>query len=154
MPRIGPVALALLVAGCGGDVARSPGGADGGTEDDDRADSSVSKPSQPGALADDCVINRDCASPLLCAFGRCHVQCDSSRDCEAGQRCIVNDRPYDVCQLVDERSCADARDCPDLQICGADGECRDRCQTDSDCVVGEACDLGVCLEPGTSGVPD
>src|SRR5262249_55206930 len=62
-------------------------------------------------LAEGCLLNTDCASPLVCAFRRCHVACASSRDCAAGQRCVTSDRPTHVCQLADESNCTFTSDC-------------------------------------------
>jgi hypothetical protein len=33
-------------------------------------------------LAQNCLVNSDCSTPLVCAFEACHVECQSSRDCE------------------------------------------------------------------------
>ena len=60
---------------------------------------------RPKGLAEGCIINTDCSSPLVCAFRKCHQACTSSRDCEPGQRCMASDRPFHVCQLPDERLC-------------------------------------------------
>ena len=57
------------------------------------------------AVSEDCLINSDCATQLVCAFRRCHTQCKISHDCDLGQRCVVSDRPYHVCQLDKEKLC-------------------------------------------------
>lgn len=35
-----------------------------------------------------CMFNDDCASPLVCASGRCRVQCRTERDCGVGETCV------------------------------------------------------------------
>lgn len=99
-------------------------------------------------LSDKCSINNDCKSPLVCAFQRCHVECEDSRDCEQPQRCVVSDRPFHVCQLSDERECVYTSECPKGQVCANDGQCRDQCSTERDCVTGQLCVSGSCADPG------
>src|SRR4051812_43643015 len=84
---------------------------------------STSKPTK--ALASGCSINSDCDSPLVCAFQRCHTACETSRDCDPGQRCMASDRPFHVCQLAQEELCTYNSQCPTGQVCGRDGQCRD-----------------------------
>src|SRR5258706_166478 len=88
----------------------------------------------PKGLAEGCFINTDCTSPLVCAFRKCHRACTTWRDCEPGQRCMASDRPFHVCQLAGERPCAFNSSCPMGQVCGVDGECRDQCAADRDCL--------------------
>src|SRR5882672_6817061 len=73
-------------------------------------------------LAEGCVINSDCNSPLVCAFRKCHEACRDSRDCnvQEQQRCVASDRPYHVCQLVTERDCTFNSECAGGQTCGID----------------------------------
>jgi len=97
-------------------------------------------------LSQDCLINSDCLSPLACAFKACHVQCLSSRDCDGGARCLAADHPYKVCQLSTELSCTSNRDCKEKLICGVDGQCRDGCQADTDCIEGQRCVSGTCAD--------
>jgi hypothetical protein len=101
---------------------------------------------EPGPGAE-CSINSDCPEPLRCAFDRCHSACEETRDCLHGQRCVASDRPFHVCQLPDETKCAYNSDCPGSQICGANGECRDPCATERDCVKGQLCVERACVEP-------
>ncbi len=102
---------------------------------------------EAAALAAGCLLNTDCNPPLVCAFRRCHVECEDSRDCDDGQRCVASDRPFRVCQLDDERACTRNSDCPFGMICGIDGECRDQCATDRDCIPGQLCTAGSCADP-------
>lgn len=97
-------------------------------------------------LAQNCLVNSDCSAPLVCAFEACHEECVSSRDCEAGARCVAAARPYKVCQLEEERACGRSSDCAEGLICGIDGECRDRCQADTECVEGQVCVSGTCAD--------
>lgn len=100
------------------------------------------------ALSGGCSVNTDCNAPLVCAFARCHVACTQSRDCAAGERCVASDRPYHVCLLPEESRCAYNSDCKGLnQVCGVDGQCRDRCSGARDCLLGQNCVTGTCADP-------
>src|SRR5262245_28956858 len=46
-----------------------------------------------GELGAHCLINTDCAAPLVCAFGACHTTCQTSRDCSTDQTCVVSGAP-------------------------------------------------------------
>ena len=100
----------------------------------------------PAKLAEGCVINTDCNAPLVCAFRRCHNACTTSRDCQAGQRCVASDRPYNVCQLDVERDCQYNSQCAIGQVCGVDAHCRDLCAADRDCIPGQLCVSGTCAD--------
>src|SRR5260221_2345477 len=78
---------------------------------------SSSDPSH-AALAEGCLLNTDCASPLVCAFRRCHTACESTRDCPAPERCVAGDKPFHVCQLSQEKSCSYNSQCPTGMVCG------------------------------------
>jgi hypothetical protein len=93
-----------------------------------------------------CVINTDCTAPLVCAFKKCHVACTASRDCPMGQRCMASDRPFHVCQLPDERICSYNSQCPQGQVCGIDGQCRDQCVADRDCLDKQSCVSATCAD--------
>lgn len=97
-------------------------------------------------LAQNCLVNSDCSTPLVCAFEACHAECESSRDCSDGARCVAAARPYKVCQLEQERLCERTSDCAEGLICGVDGECRDHCSNDSECVEGQLCVAGTCAD--------
>lgn len=97
-------------------------------------------------LAQGCLVNTDCNSPLVCAFRRCHTACASTRDCPDPLRCVASDRPFHVCQLASERECVYNSDCPKGQVCAGDAQCRDQCQGDADCLAGQTCVAGSCAE--------
>ncbi len=104
------------------------------------------------ALGEGCLINSDCDDTLVCVFRRCHEECESSADCPLAAtgerlRCVVGESPSHVCQLDDERECDYSSQCPDTQLCGPDGQCRDICAGDRDCVDVQVCTQGVCAEP-------
>jgi hypothetical protein len=119
------MALVSILAGCSSD--------------------SIDRPK--AGLSEGCLANTDCNNPLVCAFRRCHNACATSRDCPAGERCVASDHPYSVCQLADERDCSYNSQCPNGQLCGVDGQCRDQCATDRDCIQGQVCASGTCADP-------
>ena len=98
----------------------------------------------------------------MCAFELCHTQCQETRDCPSGQRCVHTDDAFvNVCQLPEEATCDKTSQCKGKQVCTPDGECRDVCQDDRDCVVGQKCSAERgCAEPeelgpdGHLGAPD
>ena len=69
-------------------------------------DSNVDEKIAVARLAESCLVNSDCSAPLVCAFEACHAECETSRDCEPGARCVAAARPFKVCQLEEERVCA------------------------------------------------
>ena len=95
---------------------------------------------------DGCAINSDCSTPLVCAFRKCHMACLDTRDCPTNQRCMASDRPFHVCQLPTETKCGYNSDCPEGQICAVDGQCRDQCTSDRDCVSHQICTARSCAE--------
>src|ERR1700685_520452 len=68
---------------------------------------SCSSSSQAG-LAQNCSLNSDCDSPLVCVFAGCHAQCQTPTDCSAGERCVTgtNGMAPNVCQLPQETTCS------------------------------------------------
>lgn len=98
------------------------------------------------ALAEGCLINSDCTTPLVCAFRRCHNECKDSRDCAPGQRCVASDRPFKVCQLAQEKQCTTNAECPVGMVCGVDSQCRDACASSRDCIAGQLCVSGTCAD--------
>jgi hypothetical protein len=104
--------------------------------------------SQAPAPGKACTLNSDCNTPLTCSFGRCHVQCQVSTDCPAGQRCLKG-AMGDVCQLAEEQKCGLNSQCPAGLICAKDLACRNECMEDRDCSKTQKCVLPdrVCADP-------
>lgn len=98
-------------------------------------------------VSEGCLVNSDCAEPLVCAFQRCHVECITSRDCSGELRCVGVHEPERVCQLEVEASCRTSADCVPGFVCGQDGACRDHCRADAECVGDQLCIRGLCAEP-------
>ncbi len=98
-------------------------------------------------LASACVINSDCNVPLVCSFGKCHNECETSRDCPPNNRCVAGDKPYRVCQLPEEVDCRVNSDCAGGKICASDKKCRDGCNANRDCIGDQVCVSNVCAEP-------
>jgi len=97
-------------------------------------------------VASGCESNSDCDSPLVCGFGRCHVECRNDADCDAG-RCLISESA-NVCQLPQEVTCTYTSECPSSLICGVDGQCRNRCEAKRDCLPGQVCSsTGECASP-------
>jgi hypothetical protein len=60
---------------------------------------------------------------------------------------MASDRPFHVCQLPDERGCTFNSECPDQhQVCGIDGQCRDQCVADRDCLAEQTCVSATCAD--------
>ncbi|HVU05412.1 MAG TPA: hypothetical protein VHE30_26880 [Polyangiaceae bacterium] len=93
-----------------------------------------------------CSLNSDCPSPLVCSLGECLAQCDTTRDCALGQRCIVG-LSGNVCELPEDMGCAFDTDCKGPLVCGPDSQCRTSCKADRDCVTEQRCVAGgVCAD--------
>jgi hypothetical protein len=62
----------------------------------------------------ECRLNSDCASPFLCADGRCRPECRDDRDCADTEECLAN-----VCEprVPPTRVCNRARDCKSDETC-------------------------------------
>lgn len=99
------------------------------------------------AIGVGCVINSDCNEPLVCVFKRCHEQCEETRDCPEGQRCVIGVPPTHICQLPEELKCTYNSECVGEQVCAIDGQCRDQCKGDLDCLPGQLCVTGTCADP-------
>lgn len=97
-------------------------------------------------LAVPCATNSDCADPLICAFGRCHAQCTTSRDCPIGQRCVLSAPKVGVCELPAETSCSSPKDCLPPLTCGPDSQCRNACAGDADCLGEQRCVESTCAD--------
>jgi hypothetical protein len=97
-------------------------------------------------LSGDCLVNSDCAAPLVCAFQRCHVECVTTKDCDGTLRCVGAHEPERVCQLEQDSTCKTSADCTTGLVCSQDAACRDVCASDGDCVGEQSCTKGVCAE--------
>ncbi len=93
-----------------------------------------------------------CRAGLTCSFNRCRDRCETSRDCDAGLRCLVGDTG-NVCSLPVEDTCRAASDCTSGLEC-ARGECRTQCADDTECGTGGTCASGTCTEPVSVSMPD
>ena len=100
-----------------------------------------------------CSINSDCNAPLICALGRCHTQCQESRDCDSNARCVMSPAGG-VCTVPEEWRCA--ADCLGALVCASDQRCRNNCQGQGQgqgqgkdqCIAGQTCAAGgVCADP-------
>ncbi len=104
------------------------------------------------ALGEGCLLNSECNEGLVCVFRRCHVPCETSEDCPVDDsgtnfRCVVGDKPTNVCLLDDEDVCERHSDCVPGQVCALDDRCRDGCGSDRDCVAGQVCRSAACVAP-------
>ncbi|MFO0610977.1 MAG: hypothetical protein U0414_00215 [Polyangiaceae bacterium] len=98
------------------------------------------------AVGTRCTLNSDCTDPNVCVFGVCHAQCNTSADCDHGERCVKGDSSGNVCQLTSESTCAASIDCVGAQVCGVDGKCRDGCKANADCLTAQVCAQGTCAD--------
>jgi hypothetical protein len=98
-------------------------------------------------LSDGCVQNSDCSGSLVCSFGHCHAACKKSKDCPSAERCVKDSSGSTVCQQPNEVKCLYNSDCTAPLVCPIDGQCRNQCRTDRDCVSGQLCTIElVCAE--------
>jgi hypothetical protein len=114
-------------------------------------------------IAQNCSLNSDCDSPLICVFSRCHDACKTSVDCPTGQRCVQSNVPssmdgglYNVCQLPTVESACPGGACAIAsEVCGADQQCRAPCESSASCILGQMClaigsGASVCYDPSDS----
>ncbi len=96
----------------------------------------------PGAP---CTRDGDCASSLVCRFGRCRSGCAENRDCPAGAACFLSDQGG-ACAVDADLGCETGvgRTCASGLVCVAD-RCEATCVGNGDCP-----DDGLCVT--TSGV--
>ncbi len=110
----------------------------------------------PAGLAAQCSINSDCNSPLVCVFSHCHQACAETRDCPSPERCVAAGS-YDVCTLPSDETCSTPGSaCPTGLTC-ASGECRNACQSTTQCIPGQVCVSNACVETASAldaGLPD
>lgn len=112
-------------------------------------------PELPLALGDQCSLNSDCDTPLVCRIGFCRKECTTSRDCAVGLDCVLDNEGLGACQLPAEARCVRDSDCPSGLVCTF-GECTNECgcQPDEpcrDCPPGASCML---RDDGTRGCFD
>lgn len=93
---------------------------------------------QFSSSGESCTLNTDCVEPHVCGLERCRRQCDTSRDCAAGLRCLRLATGLGVCQLPEESRCSLASDCPAGLTCRV-GTCTTECAEDRDCPTGAEC---------------
>jgi hypothetical protein len=90
-----------------------------------------------GASAEQsCQLNSDCERGLICALGRCRVQCATDADCGDGGACVDNG-DVAVCQSPADHDtpCDNESQCPAPLACASDYRCRNLCTTSADCNV-------------------
>ena len=122
------------------------------------------------ALGEGCLLASDCEPGLTCVYGRCHPECNETRDCrELGlpfdTTCSIGEKPDHVCLLEDEVACPASPDpvtalllyphgdCPPGMRCAPDEQCRDACTAPGDCLAGQVCLKGVCADPAAENLP-
>jgi hypothetical protein len=98
-------------------------------------------------LGGTCNLNSDCEGALVCLSGTCHEQCHTSEDCGESGACVVTADRVRVCQTDAEASCRFHSECPPGLVCAIDGNCRNQCAADRDCVPGQRCAGGACADP-------
>ena len=104
-------------------------------------------------VAEGCQLNSDCANPLVCAFQRCHQQCNETRDCPKGQSCVMTSTGVGVCLLPDEEDCSEGGACPDGLVCTPSQVCRAGCTAAAkDCLDSQDCTGGACEDHPDGGV--
>lgn len=105
-------------------------------------------------IGDQCDKASDCEAPLICALGRCRRECEATRDCALGLRCIQLPPPETagVCQLPDETACDAPSDCQEPLVCAEPGGCLLPCDGSNPCIAGESCGAGGICEtvPGST----
>jgi len=99
-----------------------------------------------GGVSKSCTLNSDCNGGLVCSFGLCHKECETTNDCPAGQRCVQTDAS-NVCQLTQEAQCHFNSDCAEPLVCAIDRQCRNQCNAKADCLADQECADHVCAEP-------
>jgi hypothetical protein len=96
----------------------------------------------PTGLASGCEIDSDCSGHEICAFGRCHDQCATSKDC-MGATCLP-EVGGNVCELTEELMCSSTLPCVTGLTCAND-TCRAPCSpglsagAPGGCLKGQTC---------------
>src|SRR5258708_1636159 len=96
-----------------------------------------SSPATPPATPS-CVRKSDCKTPLICADSFCVAECEQSVDCSSGARCIKA-TDGNTFQPPQKKICQFNSDCTPGLVCGTDGQCRNQCKADIDCLKGQKC---------------
>src|SRR5690349_11781952 len=110
VPRASGLLRVLVWVGIAAGIVQGCGGSD---EEELRA----------ARLNEGCLLDSDCTDPFVCVFRRCHKQCESTKDCSDGERCVLGEQTTHVCQS--HIPCSYNSQCPGAQVCGVDGKCRD-----------------------------
>jgi hypothetical protein len=84
-----------------------------------------------------CSLNSDCSMDLICALGKCRVQCVNASDCPVPGSSCIDDGRNAVCETPTDKNkpCTQETDCPVPLACASDYRCRNLCQSSSDCNV-------------------
>ncbi len=103
------------------------------------------EPSVLSLLGDSCRLNSDCDGGLVCAYRACVEACAVSSDCQSG-RCVLGPDKVHLCQ-PDGALCTFNSNCLEPLVCARDGQCRNQCAADRDCIQGQLCTSATCAEP-------
>ena len=95
-----------------------------------------------------CLQNSECKDPLQCVQGYCVAQCQESRDCPNGERCIKATEG-NTCQPPETATCQYNSQCTTPLVCSFDQKCREGCLATIDCPTGQFCTSGthLCADP-------
>jgi hypothetical protein len=103
-----------------------------------------------------CSTAGECTAPLVCVLDHCRYRCPSSDACpldtlasgeQAPERCLQMGG-ISACIPASDQACPQgADDCAEGLVCAADGLCRNDCAISRECVLGQVCMGGVCMEP-------
>lgn len=96
----------------------------------------------PGAS---CTHTSECASGLVCRYGRCRAECTANADCPLGAACLLGADGSGACGLDADLGCTTSgvgRTCATGLVCVAD-RCERPCTSAADCPSD-----GVCLPVG------
>jgi hypothetical protein len=118
-----------------------------------------------------CVLNSDCAKlstpGLVCAIGYCVRPCATSSDCPNSERCVVVSAVSSTdggtsgagadagvaqgtaCQAPELATCNYTSMCKTPLVCSDDHQCRDQCEANVDCPMGQVCTstTRLCADP-------
>lgn len=87
-----------------------------------------------------CARTGDCASPLVCRFGRCRSECTQQRDCPIGSICLLDESGAGSCALPDDPGCSTTQPCAAPLAC-FEGTCANLCDAAVvSCPLGSMCE--------------